>query len=77
MGSEPSILVAPSREDHAETALREALDGAPEEGLPIAHLLMLTGLSRPTLYRRLAELVKAGDAVQVGRGRYKASDHTL
>ncbi|MGI5421205.1 FtsK/SpoIIIE domain-containing protein [Actinomadura luteofluorescens] len=74
--SEPSILVAPSREDHAETALREALDGAPEEGLPIAHLLMLTGLSRPTLYRRLAELVKAGHAVQVGRGRYKASDHT-
>nr|BFE34629.1 hypothetical protein GCM10010200_068800 [Actinomadura rugatobispora] len=74
--SEPSVLVAPSREDHAETALREALDGAPEEGLPIAHLLMLTGLSRPTLYRRLAELVKAGHAVQVGRGRYKASDHT-
>ncbi|MEU9841308.1 cell division protein FtsK [Actinomadura sp. NPDC048032] len=74
--SEPSVLVAPSREDHAETALREALDGAPEEGLPIAHLLMLTELSRPTLYRRLAELVKAGHAVQVGRGRYKAPDHT-
>ncbi|MGI5203273.1 FtsK/SpoIIIE domain-containing protein [Spirillospora sp. CA-108201] len=74
--SEPSTLIMPSREDHAETALREALDGAPEEGLPIAHLLMLTELSRPTLYRRLAELVKAGHAVQVGRGRYKASDHT-
>ncbi|MES9541061.1 cell division protein FtsK [Actinomadura sp. NPDC000600] len=74
--SEPSVLVAPSREDHAETALREALDGAPDEGLPIAHLLMLTELSRPTLYRRLAELVKAGHAVQVGRGRYKATDHT-
>ncbi|MEU9869802.1 cell division protein FtsK [Actinomadura sp. NPDC048021] len=74
--SEPSTHVAPSREDHAETALREALDGAPEEGLPIAHLLMLTELSRPTLYRRLAELVKAGEAVQVGRGRYKATDHT-
>ncbi|MGC4952712.1 cell division protein FtsK [Actinomadura citrea] len=72
----PSVLVAPSREDHAETALREALDGAPEEGLPIAHLLILTELSRPTLYRRLAELVKAGRAVQVGRGRYKAPDHT-
>ncbi|MFB9195237.1 FtsK/SpoIIIE domain-containing protein [Actinomadura verrucosospora] len=73
---EPSTLVAPSREDRAETVLREALDGAPEEGLPIAHLLMLTELSRPTLYRRLAELVKAGEAVQVGRGRYKASEHT-
>jgi S-DNA-T family DNA segregation ATPase FtsK/SpoIIIE len=74
--SEPSVLVAPPREDSAETALREALDGAPEEGLPIAHLLILTELSRPTLYRRLAELVKAGHAIQVGRGRYKASDHT-
>jgi S-DNA-T family DNA segregation ATPase FtsK/SpoIIIE len=67
--------VAPSPADHAETVLREALDGAPEEGLPIAHLMMLTQLSRPTLYRRLAELVKTGRAVQVGRGRYKASDH--
>ncbi|MFA1539407.1 FtsK/SpoIIIE domain-containing protein [Actinomadura monticuli] len=73
---EPSALVTPTHEDRAETALRKALDGAPEEGLPIAHLLMLTELSRPTLYRRLAELVKAGHAVQVGRGRYKASDHT-
>ncbi|WP_433230890.1 FtsK/SpoIIIE domain-containing protein [Actinomadura formosensis] len=73
--SEPSVLVTPSREDRTENALREALDGAPDEGLPIAHLLMITQLSRPTLYRRLSELVKAGRAVQVGRGRYKASDH--
>ncbi|MEU5990800.1 cell division protein FtsK [Spirillospora sp. NPDC047418] len=73
--SDPSVPVTPSRDDHAETALREALDGAPDEGLPIAHLLMITRLSRPTLYRRLAELVKTGRAVQVGRGRYKASDH--
>ncbi|TDD69399.1 cell division protein FtsK [Actinomadura darangshiensis] len=74
--SEPSVPVTPSQEDPAERALREALDGAPDEGLPIAHLLMITQLSRPTLYRRLAELVKADHAVQVGRGRYKASDHT-
>ncbi|WP_433462704.1 FtsK/SpoIIIE domain-containing protein [Spirillospora sp. CA-128828] len=73
--SVPSVHVIPSREDPAETALREALDGAPDEGLPIAHLLMITQLSRPTLYRRLAELVRTGRAVQVGRGRYKASDH--
>ncbi|WP_243716985.1 FtsK/SpoIIIE domain-containing protein [Actinomadura sp. KC345] len=72
----PSVLVTPSREDRAEMALRGALDGAPDEGLPIAHLLMITQLSRPTLYRRLAELVKTGRAVQVGRGRYKAPDHT-
>ncbi|TDC79127.1 FtsK/SpoIIIE domain-containing protein [Actinomadura sp. 7K507] len=75
-GPPPSVPVTPSREDHAETALRQALDDAPDEGLPIAHLMMITQLSRPTLYRRLAELVKTGRAVQVGRGRYKAPDHT-
>jgi S-DNA-T family DNA segregation ATPase FtsK/SpoIIIE len=73
--SVPPTSVTPSSEDRTETVLREALDGAPDEGLPIAHLLMITQLSRPTLYRRLAELVKTGHAVQVGRGRYKASDH--
>ncbi|MBB4776817.1 FtsK/SpoIIIE domain-containing protein [Actinomadura livida] len=72
---EPTVPVTPSRDDRAETALREALKGAPDEGLPIAHLMMLTQLSRPTLYRRLAEAMKTGHAVQVGRGRYKASDH--
>lgn len=71
----PSVPVTPSRDDRAETALTEALQGAPDEGLPVAHLMMLTQMSRPTLYRRLAELVKAGHAVQVGRGRYKAADH--
>ncbi|TDB95362.1 cell division protein FtsK [Actinomadura sp. 7K534] len=73
--TEPSIPVTPSRDDPAENALRKALDGAPDEGLPIAHLMMLTQLSRPTLYRRLADAVRTGHAVQVGRGRYKASDH--
>ncbi|GAA2415661.1 plasmid transfer protein TraB [Actinomadura vinacea] len=73
--SEPSARVEPSREERAESVLREALDGAPDEGLPIAHLLMITEMSRPTLYRRLNDLVKRGRAVQVGRGRYKASDH--
>ncbi|WP_243719724.1 FtsK/SpoIIIE domain-containing protein [Actinomadura sp. KC06] len=73
--SEPSLPVMPSSADTAETALREALDGAPDEGLPVAHLVMITQMSRPTLYRRLAELVKTGRAVQVTRGRYRASDH--
>ncbi|WUH96839.1 cell division protein FtsK [Spirillospora sp. NBC_00431] len=75
--AEPSVPASAPREDSAESALREALDGAPDEGLPIAHLLMITQMSRPTLYRRLAELVKTGRAVQVTRGRYKAPDHVL
>lgn len=73
--AEPSVPASTPREDGAENLLREALDGAPDEGLPIAHLLMITQMSRPTLYRRLAELVKTGHAVQVTRGRYKAPDH--
>ncbi|QXJ20630.1 cell division protein FtsK [Actinomadura graeca] len=71
----PSPRRALSGDEHAETALGEALEGAPIEGTSVAHLLMLTGMSRPTLYRRLNDLVKSGRAVQVGRGRYKASDH--
>ncbi|WP_233526290.1 FtsK/SpoIIIE domain-containing protein [Actinomadura spongiicola] len=73
--SVPAVAETPTLDDTAETALREALDGAPDEGLPIAHLLLITQMSRPTLYRRLSELVKTGRAVQVTRGRYKASEH--
>ncbi|MUN40808.1 FtsK/SpoIIIE domain-containing protein [Actinomadura litoris] len=69
------VAATPIPDDHTDDVLRRVLDEAPDEGLPIAHLLMLTDMSRPTLYRRLAELVKAGQAVQVKRGRYKASDH--
>jgi S-DNA-T family DNA segregation ATPase FtsK/SpoIIIE len=55
-------------------ALRAALVRAPEEGIPVPHLMALTGMSRPTLYRRLNDLVRAGRAVQVSRGRYRATD---
>jgi hypothetical protein len=38
----------------------------------IGALLRLTGKSRPTLYRRLAEHAKAGGGVQVSYGRWHA-----
>ncbi|WP_254716275.1 FtsK/SpoIIIE domain-containing protein [Actinomadura sp. WMMB 499] len=72
---ETSVPVTAPRDERGDAALRDALKGAPDEGLSIAHLRMLTEMSRPTLYRRLNDLVKAGHAVQVGRGRYKATDH--
>ena len=50
----------------------EALCLAPDEGTDVGELLRLTGMSRPTLYRRLAEHAKAGRAVQVSRGRWCA-----
>ena len=35
--------------------------------------MALTGMSRPTLYRHLAQHAKAGRAVQVSRGHWRAA----
>jgi hypothetical protein len=43
----------------------------------VGELLRLTGMSRPTLYRRLAEHAKAGRAVQVSRGRHHRGAATV
>jgi hypothetical protein len=56
-----------------EDALSLALSMAPDEGCDIGELLHATGMSRPTLYRYLAQLAKSGRAVQVSRGRWSAS----
>jgi hypothetical protein len=68
--------VSHSAGDHsgpsADEALWLALCLAPEAGTDVGELLRLTGMSRPTLYRRLAEHAKAGRAVQVRRGRWRA-----
>ncbi len=49
-----------------------ALCMAPDEGIGIGELMRITGMSRPTLYRYLAQLAQAGHAVQVGWGRWRA-----
>ena len=46
---------------------------ASNEGAEISELMRVTGMSRPTLYRRLAEHARAGRAVQVSRGRWRAA----
>jgi hypothetical protein len=56
----------------AEDALWLALTTAPDQGCDIGELLHVTGMSRPTLYRYLAQLAKSGRAVQVSRGRWSA-----
>jgi hypothetical protein len=58
---------------NAEDALWLALVMAPDEGCDIAELLRATEMSRPTLYRHLGQLAKSGQAVQVGRGRWRAA----
>ena len=57
--------------DAAET-LWFALCMAPAEGIGIGELMRITGMSRPTLYRYLAQHAQAGRAVQVGWGRWRA-----
>jgi len=47
----------------ADEELRLALCLAPDEGTDVGELLRLTEMSRPTLYRRLAEHAKARRAV--------------
>jgi S-DNA-T family DNA segregation ATPase FtsK/SpoIIIE len=50
-----------------------ALCMAPEKGADVAKLMRLIGMSRPTLYRRLAEHATAGRAIQVSRGHWRTT----
>jgi DNA segregation ATPase FtsK/SpoIIIE-like protein len=56
----------------SDDALWLALCVAPDEDYDIAELIRLTGMSRPTLYRRLREHADEGRAIQVSRGRWRA-----
>ena len=65
--------VPPKGTATAEDALWFALCLAPKEGTEVGVLMALAGMSRPTLYRHLAQHAKAGRAVQVSRGRWRAA----
>ena len=56
----------------AEDALWKALCLAPDEGTGVSDLMHATGMTRSTIYRHLHEHVRAGRAVQVSRGRWRA-----
>jgi hypothetical protein len=53
--------------------LWDVLSAAPDQGTPTAHLMIATGMSRRTLYRRLNDHIQAGRVIQVSRGRYRAA----
>ena len=59
--------------DEPGTALLAALADAGPDGVPVAELLALTGMTRPTLYRHLRLHADAGRAVQVSRGYWRAA----
>jgi len=65
---------APTSGDTADAAelLWFALCMAPDQGTGIGELMRITSMSRPTLYRYLAQHAQAGRAVQVGWGRWRA-----
>jgi len=50
-----------------------ALSAAPAEGASIADLMRSSGMNRTTLYRHLIDHSRAGRAVQVSRGRWRAA----
>jgi hypothetical protein len=66
---------APNGDDATtpEGALWLALCTAPDSGADIAELMRLSGMTRPTLYRHLAGHARVGRAIQVSRGRWRAT----
>jgi hypothetical protein len=51
-----------------------ALCTAPDEGAEIAELIRVTDMSRATLYRHLSQCARTGQAIQVSRGHWRATN---
>ncbi|WP_344944189.1 cell division protein FtsK [Actinomadura miaoliensis] len=69
----PSVADVGEPENGPETVLWEMLSGAPDEGIPVSHLIKATGMSRPWIYQRLRELADDRRVTQVSRGRWRAA----
>lgn len=57
-----------------DTALWTALREAPDEGVSVPELMMTTAMGRTWIYDRLQSHAAAERAVQVSRGRWRATD---
>jgi len=57
-----------------DTALWTALREAPDDGVSVPELMMITGMGRTWIYDRLQSHAAAERAVQVSRGRWRATD---
>jgi S-DNA-T family DNA segregation ATPase FtsK/SpoIIIE len=80
---EPKVLGVPADADIDGTVLVDdrgtpvtmlwaALSLAPPDGATVPELTMASGMSRPWVYQRLADLVRAGQVYQTSRGRWRA-----
>lgn len=54
------------------TMLWAALSLAPPDGATVPELMTATGMSRPWVYQRLADMVRVGQVYQTSRGRWRA-----
>jgi predicted DNA-binding transcriptional regulator AlpA len=61
-----------NEKEDSEVTLWRALRNAPDNGVTVAELMAATGMSRSTVYRRLARHADAGRAIQVTPGRWRA-----
>ncbi|MFI9556128.1 cell division protein FtsK [Nonomuraea endophytica] len=61
--------------ERADSTLWALLRDAPPDGVTVDDMITATGMSRPTVYRRLAALEKQGRASQVGKGRWRAQQN--
>jgi S-DNA-T family DNA segregation ATPase FtsK/SpoIIIE len=59
-------------DDAPEAVLWTMLSNAPDEGIPVPHLMQATGKSRRWVYYRLEELAKARRAARTTWGRWRA-----
>ncbi len=63
----------PANGEDPDTALLSALRQAPPEGMPVPDLMAAIGMRRTWVYDRLRHHATDGRAVQVARGRWRAS----
>ena len=72
--TEPAPDDAPATDGDPVTALRAALEQAPESGVTVRELTEATGMGRTWIYNQLKSLDTNGHARQVTRGRWRADD---
>jgi S-DNA-T family DNA segregation ATPase FtsK/SpoIIIE len=68
----PDAVAADEADEGPDAMLWAMLASAPDEGIPVPHLMQATGKSRRWVYYRLEALARARRAVQTGWGRWRA-----
>ena len=64
---------AQGEQQDPDAILRRALSAAPPEGVPVSHLITMTGMSRRWVFYRLRRLAADGYAVQTVRGPWRTA----